>query len=120
MRAAILLSASLAFFFVACGGSGGGTPAGPLDVNLTAAGVSPKSFQALSQASLRFVNQDAVDHRISSSNCTELTTPTLAPGANATQTLGPGPKSCSFSDSLHPSAVGFQGTIDVLAPGNGY
>src|SRR5882672_10074556 len=89
MRAAILLIAPFAFF-VACGGSGGGTPAGPLDVNLTATGAVPRSFSALSQASLRFVNQDAVDHRISSSNCTELTTPTLAPGVSATQTLGPG------------------------------
>src|SRR5712692_11762542 len=68
MRAAILLVAPLAFF-VACGGSGGGTgvPAGPLDVNLTAAGVSPSSFSALSNADLRFTNNDTVDHQIGSS-----------------------------------------------------
>ncbi len=121
MRAAILLVAPLAFF-VACGGSGGGTgvPAGPLDVNLTAAGVSPSSFSALSNADLRFTNNDTVDHQIGSSSCPELSTPRLTPGRNATATLGSGPKACSFSDSLNPSAVAFQGTINVLAPGNGY
>jgi hypothetical protein len=119
MRAAILL-VSPVVFLVACGGSGGGTPTGPLDVNLTATGAVPKSFNALSQAQLRFVNQDTVDHKISSSDCAELTTPTLAPGMNATQMLGAGPKSCTFSDSLHPSAAAFQGSITVLAPGNGY
>ena len=69
MRAAILLVAPLAFF-VACGGSGGGTPTGPLDVNLTPTGANPKS--------------------------------------------------CTFSDSLNPSNAAFQGSINVLAPGNGY
>lgn len=119
MRAAILLIAPFAFF-VACGGSGGGTPAGPLDVNLTAAGAQPRSFSALSQASLRFVNQDMADHQIvGSSNCHEVSTPRLTPGTNATIVLGAGPKSCTFSDSVS-SAVGFQGTIDVLAPGTGY
>jgi|SRR5712664_4915968 len=120
MRAAILLISPL-MFLAACGGSGGGgTPTGPLDVNLTPSGAVPKSFSALSQAELRFVNQDTVNHRISSSDCTELTTPTLIPGMNATQMLGAGPKSCTFNDSLNPSAAAFQGTINVLAPGNGY
>jgi len=120
MRAAILLISPL-IFLVACGGSGGGgTPTGPLDVTLTASGASPKSFSALSQASLRFVNQDTADHQIGSSNCPELVTSRLTPGTNATQMLGPGPKSCTFNDSLNPSAAAFQGTISVLAPGNGY
>jgi hypothetical protein len=120
MRAAILLISPVVFL-VACGGSGGGTPTGPLDVTLTATGANPRSFPALSQASLRFVNQDTNPHNIvGSSNCPELATGTLAPATNATITLGPGPKDCSFSDSLNPSAAGFQGSISVLAPGNGY
>jgi hypothetical protein len=119
MRAAILLISSVVFL-VACGGSGGGTPTGPLDVNLTPTGAAPRSFTALSQAQLRFVNQDTVDHRISSSNCTELTTPTLAAGMNATATLGAGPKSCDYSDSAHPSDTRFQGTVTVLPPNTGY
>ena len=119
MRTAILLIAITAF--VACGGSGGGgTPSGPFDVNLTAAGVSPNSFTALSEASLRFTNHDTVSHQITSSNCGELSTPAIAAGANATAKLGPGPKSCNFSDGLNPAAVAFQGSVTVLAPGNGY
>ena len=120
MRAAAVLIALLA----ACGGGGGGsgtgTPTGPFAVNLTAAGVSPQSFQALSQASLRFTNQDTKNHQITSSNCAEIVTPLLTPGTDATVELGPGPKTCNFSDSQNPSAAAFQGTVSVLAPGNGY
>jgi hypothetical protein len=119
MRTAILLIVTSAFV-AACGGSGGGTPSGPLDVNLTPTGASPSTFPALSQATLRFVNQDTTDHQIGLSNCPEVATPRLTPGANATVTLGAGPKTCNFSDSLHPSLTTFQGTINVLAPGNGY
>ena len=118
MRAAAVLIALLA----ACGGAGGGsgTPTGPFTVTLTAAGVSPQNFQALSQASLRFTNQDTKNHQITSSNCAEIMTPLLTPGTAATVDLGPGPKVCNFSDSQNPSAAAFQGTVSVLAPGNGY
>ena len=119
MRAAAVLIALLA----ACGGGGGsgtGTPTGPFTVNLTATGVIPQIFQALSQASLRFTNQDTKNHQITSSNCAEIATPLLTPGAAATVDLGPGPKVCNFSDSQNPSAAAFQGTVSVLAPGNGY
>jgi len=119
MRTAILLIIMTAFV-AACGGSGGGTPSGPLDVNLTPSGASPSTFSALSQATLRFVNQDSVDHQIVSTACPGLVTPTIAPGANASATLPPGPKDCDFSDNLHPSAAAFHGTVSVLAPGNGY
>lgn len=119
MRAAILLLAPLAFA-AACGGSGGGTPSGPFEVNITSAGVSPSTFTALSQASLHFTNRDTVSHNITSPNCGELTTGAMAAGADATVTLGAGPKSCDFSDSLHPTAAAFKGTVTVLAPGNGY
>ena len=120
MRAAILLLAPLAFA-AACGGSGGGTPSGPFEVNLTSAGVSPSTFTALSQASLHFTNHDTTaSHQIASPNCGELSTAAMAPGADATVTLGAGPKSCDFSDSLHPTAAAFKGTVTVLAPGNGY
>jgi hypothetical protein len=119
MRAAILLLAPLVFA-AACGGSGGGTPSGPFEVNLTSAGVSPSTFTALSEASLRFTNHDTTPHQIASSNCGELATAAIAAGADATVKLGPGPKPCDFNDSLHPTAAAFQGHITVLAPGNGY
>jgi len=119
MRTAILLIVTTVFV-AACGGSGGGTPSGPLDVNLTASGANPSQFSALSQATLRFVNQDSVAHQITSTACSGLATPSIAPGANASATLPPGPMSCDFKDSLHPSAATFQGNITVLAPGNGY
>jgi len=120
MRAAILIMIPLAFF-VACGGSGGsGTPTGPFQVTLTSAGASPKSFTALSQAEVQFTNNDSVNHRISSSDCPEMSTPLLTPGMNATVMLGAGPKSCTFNDSLNPSNTAFQGSVNILAPGNGY
>src|SRR5947207_1120659 len=62
MRTAILLIIMTAFV-AACGGSGGGTPSGPLDVNLTPSGASPSTFSALSQATLRFVNPGSFDER---------------------------------------------------------
>ncbi|MFL5312937.1 MAG: hypothetical protein ACJ79H_21090 [Myxococcales bacterium] len=119
MRTAILIVVTSAFIS-ACGGSGGGTPSGPLDVTLTAAGPNPKQFSALSQATLRFVNNDAVNHQIGSTNCPGVATPVLTPGANATATLPAGPRDCDFSDTLNPSAAAFQGSINILAPGNGY
>jgi hypothetical protein len=119
MRSAILLILTTVFV-AACGGSGGGTPSGPLDVNLTATGAQPNNFNALSQATLRFVNQDSVAHQIASTGCSGLNTPSIAPGTNASATLPAGPTACDFKDSLHPNAASFQGTITVLAPGNGY
>jgi hypothetical protein len=120
MRTAILLISPLVFLVACGGGSGGGTPPGPLDVNLTATGAIPLSFSALSQANLRFVNQDMADHQIvGSSNCLELSTRRLTPGTNTTIMLGVGPKSCTFSDSVS-SAAAFQGTINVLPPNTGY
>ncbi|HEX9574680.1 MAG TPA: hypothetical protein VF994_11325 [Myxococcales bacterium] len=115
MRAAILLVASVSVL-VACGGSGGGTPSGPFMVNLTSAGANPNSFTALSQAQVQFTNNDSKPHQISSSNCPEMSTPSIPAGMSATVTLAAGPKSCTFSDS--PS--GLQGSVNILAPGNGY
>jgi hypothetical protein len=89
-------------------------------VKLTSTGVAPNSFAALSQATLHFTNNDTVSHDITSANCGELKTGLMAAGAGATVMLGPGPKSCNFSDSLHPTAAAFQGSINVLPPGTGY
>ena len=120
MRAAILIMVPLAFF-VACGGSGGsGTPTGPFQVTLTSAGASPGSFTALSQAEVQFTNNDLANHQINSSDCPEMSTPLLIPGMNATVMLAAGPKSCTFNDSLNPSNTAFQGSVNILAPGNGY
>jgi hypothetical protein len=119
MRTAILLIVTVVFV-AACGGSGGGTPSGPLDVNLTASGAQPNNFTALSSATLRFVNMDSVAHAISSTGCPGLNTPSIAPGSNASATLPAGPTACDFKDSLNPNATSFQGTVTVLAPGNGY
>jgi len=119
MRTAIPLIFTTAFV-AACGGSGGGTPSGPLDVNLTATGANPKNFAALSQATLRFVNMDTVAHQITSTSCPSLATPSIAPGANASATLPAGPATCDFKDSLNPSAAAFQGNINVLPPNTGY
>jgi hypothetical protein len=119
MRTAILLIVTTVFV-AACGGSGGGTPSGPLDVNLTATGAAPNNFTALSQATLRFVNQDSVAHQIASTSCSGLATPSIAPGTNASATLPAGPTTCDFKDSLRPTAAAFQGNITVLPPNTGY
>jgi len=120
MRTAILFVASLGLL-AACGGSGGsGTPSGPFPVTLTATGANPKTFQALSQAQVQFNNSDSAPHQITSSDCTQMSTPSIAAGANAIVTLPAGPMSCTFHDNLNPAAAGFQGSVSILAPGNGY
>jgi len=99
---------------------GGGAFTTQAAIGIVSAGATVYGFQALSQASLRFVNQDSKNHQMTSSNCGEIATPLLTPGTDATVELGAGPKVCNFSDSLNPSAAAFQGTVSVLAPGNGY
>jgi len=117
MRTAIVLVASLGLL-AACGGSGGGsgTPTGPFQVTLSAAGANPSVFNALSQAEVQFNNTDNKAHQINSTNCPQMATSSIAAGANATVTLPAGPMSCTFSDS--PS--GTSGSVSILAPGNGY
>jgi plastocyanin len=114
MRAAILLTLA----FVSCGGSGG--LSGPVPVQFLAAGVSPANFNANSGGSVQFVNHDTVDHQVASADCAELTSPRMAPNAQFTAAMGTGPKTCNFNDSLNPTNAAFQGTVNVLAPGNGY
>jgi hypothetical protein len=115
MRALRLLSVVLAL--AGCGGSGS-SAAGNL-FELRASGVSPQSISVSSGGQVRFINHDTADHQIASSACAELSSPRLAPDAGFTATLGTGPKTCGFDDALAPSAVSFQGTVNVAAPGMG-
>ena len=108
MRKAILL---LPLALAACGGESPMTAATPV-ISLQAAGAAPAAIAVQGGAQLSFVNSDAVDHRIVSTDCSELSSPTLAAGATFTATLGTGPKTCSFGDALQPSAA-FQGTVSV-------
>jgi plastocyanin len=93
----------------ACGGSSS-TPAA---ITLRAAGADPTSISVTGGAQLQFANADSVDHRIASSNCPELGSPTLPAGASFTATMGAGPKTCTFDDALQPSSASFQGTVIV-------
>lgn len=115
MRPALLLLA-FALAPLACGGEE--TPATPL-VQLSSAGVSPSSITVASSAALRFVNKDSADHQLASTDCSELASPKLSAGGSFTATLGAGPKTCTYKDSLAPSASAFQGTVTVQAPGSG-
>jgi len=70
-------------------------------------------------AQLEFVNADSMDHQIASSDCPELNSPRLVTVAETRSTssflamLGAGPKTCTFSDGLHPFPAAFQGTVNV-------
>jgi hypothetical protein len=107
MRIAILL---VPLALMACGGS---SPAPAAAITLQPAGADPTSISVMGGAQLQFANADSIDHRIASSDCPELSSPTLPAGASFTATMGAGPKTCGFHDGLKPSAASFQGTVIV-------
>src|SRR5260370_22677373 len=93
--------------------AGGGSSSVPAAIALRPAGAAPTSISVMGGAQLQFANADSIDHRIASSDCAELSSPTLPAGASFTATMGAGPKTCSFDDALQPSAAPFQGTVTV-------
>ena len=121
MRLAYLL---VPLALVACG-SGGGSNQAPAEIDLTAAGASPReNIDIPSGGQVHFFNKDTVPHQIVSTDCAEVNTPQLAPNTDSPLiTLTGGPKSCSFKDNLNPTNVNFSGDITVVAagaPGGGY
>jgi hypothetical protein len=106
VRIAIML---VPLALMACGGSS----SVPAAITLRPAGADPTSISVMGGAQLQFANADSIDHRIASSDCAELSSPTLPAGASFTATMGAGPKTCSFDDALQPSAAPFQGTVTV-------
>ncbi len=112
MRIAILL---VPLALMACGGSN----YTPVTITLRPAGADPTSISVMGGAQLQFANADSIDHRIASSDCPELSSPTLAAGASFTATMGTGPKTCTFDDALQPSAAPFQGTVTVQSTPGG-
>jgi plastocyanin len=116
MRVSILL---IAVALVACGGGGGGQA--PATVSLTATNASPIGFTIPSGGQVDFVNRDTVAHQITSPDCPELATPSIAPGATFVATVTGGPKTCNFTDTAGSHT--FNGNFTVGAPGtpgNGY
>jgi plastocyanin len=100
----------------ACGGSSSSS-GGPVQVTLTAGGVSPASVNVGNAGSVKFTNNDAAAHQIASTSCPELASSSIAAGMSVTAQLGSGPKTCTYDDGLNPSAAAFQGTINVASPG---
>jgi hypothetical protein len=113
MRAAASLVAALGLF--ACGGA----TVAAVEIALTSSGASPADASAPSSGAVHFINRDTVDHQIASTDCPNLSSPRLAPGADFTGPLPAGPKVCSWSDSLNPADTKFKGQITVAAPGSG-
>jgi len=109
MRVAVTFS----LLVLACGGSS--SPQGPVQLQITAAGITPSPITIPSGAQVSFVNKDTASHQITSS-CSELSTPTaLATDQSFTATLI-GPKTCNFNDTVNQGAT-FAGTVTVLQPG---
>ena len=108
MRKTILL---FPFVLAACGGYS--SSSGPATVSLRAMGVNPSTISVMAGAQLQFTNEDTVEHRVASTDCSELNSPALAAGASFTATMGAGPKTCAFSDALLPGDTAFQGTVTV-------
>jgi len=115
MRIALIL---VPFAFVACGGGGGGGPT-EAPVNLTAAGLSSAAVTIPSGGRIHFFNKDTVNHQITSATagCSDLDTPTLAPGTDSLRPIMTGPLSCTYGDAL-TSAAAFNGSVTVNAPGS--
>ena|SRR6266478_1075352 len=108
MRVAVAFS----LLILSCGGSS--SPQGPVQLQITAAGINPNTITIPSGAQVSFVNKDTASHQINSS-CPELSSPVLATNGSFTATLT-GPKTCNFNDSVN-SGMAFAGTVTVLQPG---
>jgi plastocyanin len=109
MRVAVAFS----LLVLACGGSS--SPQGPVQLQITAAGINPRTITIPSGVQVSFVNKDAASHQITSSDCAELSSPMLTMDQSFTVTLT-GPKTCNFNDSVNQGAT-FAGTVTVLQPG---
>ena len=108
MRVAVAFS----LLIVACGGSS--SPQGPVQLQITAAGITPNPITIPSGAQVSFVNKDTASHQIASSSCPELSSPApLTTDQSFTVTLT-GPKTCNYNDSMNAALAG---TITVLQPG---
>jgi hypothetical protein len=123
-----ILSLSL-LGLVACGGSsggGGGTTSTEALLTISATGIHTQggnsaTFSVPNPGTVMFINSDTTAHSITSAECPELNTGTLAPTATFTATLSnpsTAIRSCSFSDATNPSPA-FTGTITVLTTNTG-
>jgi plastocyanin len=110
MRVAVAFS----LLVLACGGSS--SPQGPVQLQITAAGIAPNAITIPTGAQVRFVNKDTVSHRITSSNCPELSTQALATDETFTSAPLTGPKTCNYNDTVNPG-TSFAGTVTILQPG---
>jgi|SRR5712671_4065175 len=110
MRVAVAFS----LLVLACGGSS--SPQGPVQLQITAAGINPRTITIPSGVQVSFVNKDTASHQITSS-CPELSTPmALATDQSFTSAPLTGPKTCNFNDTVNPGTT-FAGTVTVLQPG---
>jgi len=113
-----------AFAFTSCGRSTS-TVQDPLEIPNTSSllllpsGASPTNLLIKAGGTISIFNADTVDHMVASnpypqrSDCPEINTPTLRPGATRTVTLRPMAERCGFHDFLQPGNVSFQGMITV-------
>lgn len=112
--------AFMAAGLLACGGGSSSNPPGAptgVEVDFTAAGVTPASVNVASGGQVQFVNKDTASHQVSSTACPELNTAAMAAGQSTTVGIS-GTKQCPFVDSLNPSAVNFRGTVNVAPAGS--
>jgi hypothetical protein len=118
MRFALILVAST---FVACGGSSSSSTSTPTEapINLTPSGLSSAAINLPSGGRIHFFNMDTVNHQIASTACPDLDTPVLAPGMDSLRPMLAGPLTCSYDDALNASAMNFDGSVTVNAPGQG-
>jgi plastocyanin len=110
MRVAVAFS----LLVLACGGSS--SPQGPVQLQITAAGINPRTITIPSGVQVSFVNKDTASHQITSSNCAELSSQALATGESFTSAPLTGPKMCNFNDTVNQGAS-FAGTVTILQPG---
>jgi hypothetical protein len=125
-RSRLALAVAAAASLAGCGGMGGGGDGTSATVTVSAAGLTPRSVEVMSEGCLLFRNTDAVAHQMQADDgamCSELMqAQPLAPGATWTACMSMGPKTCSFRDVLADAAAAgaqgspFAGTIQVDAP----
>jgi hypothetical protein len=76
-------------------------------------GVAPNILSVGAVGTLHFVNADVRPHQIYSSDCPEVSSSVIAPGAESATNMGRGPKVCHFHDRLSTDPAAYSGTVEV-------
>ena len=112
-----LLVLSCVLLAVGCSESSDKVPSGGT-VRITSSGLSKPNVKVALSGSVRFVNEDAADHQISSA-CVELDSPVLGTGTSFTAQMSAVEQTCTYQDALNPAETKWHGSVQVVKQSSG-